>query len=154
MERCGRGRELELRAEQRVHQSRLDAIDRAADTTIRAGEQDAQREIAQQEAAESRAQADAVARALRRSSPDRFVISDDEIAARATEILRSRGRRDRVRTTQVATYRTVLDAHALPDFLRKLTDEERWEIATLGWPALGEAGSVIDERFVARATRA
>ena len=49
------------------HQSRLDAIERDAEAAIQAGEQQARRELAAQEAAERRAQADAVARALRRS---------------------------------------------------------------------------------------
>ena len=60
--------ELELRAEQHEHQSRLDAIDRAADAAIASRRSTTRsRELAQQEAAERRAQADAVARALRRS---------------------------------------------------------------------------------------
>ena len=57
----------QIDAEQREHQSRLDAIERDAQAAIEAGEQQARRELAEQEAAERRAQADAVARALRRS---------------------------------------------------------------------------------------
>ena len=59
--------DLELQAEQRVHQARLDAIDRATNAAIRADERDARDELAAQEAVERRAQAEAVARALRRS---------------------------------------------------------------------------------------
>jgi hypothetical protein len=58
---------LELEAEQRVHQARLDVIDHAAEAAVEAGEQQARRELAAQEVTERRAQADAVARALRRS---------------------------------------------------------------------------------------
>jgi hypothetical protein len=59
--------ERQIDAERRAHQSRLEAIERDADAAIRAGEQQARSELAEQEAAERRAQADAVARALRRS---------------------------------------------------------------------------------------
>jgi hypothetical protein len=75
-------------------------------------------------------------------------MTDDEIAAQATEILRSRGRGDCVRRTQVATYRRVLDEHGLPDFIGALTEGERRDIATLGWRALGEKGREVDEQFV------
>ena len=57
----------QIDAERREHQSRLDAIERDAQAAIEAGEQQVRRELAAQEAAERRAQADAVARALRRS---------------------------------------------------------------------------------------
>ena len=57
----------QIDAERQAHQSRLDAIERDAEAAIQAGEQQARRELAAQEAAERRAQADAVARALRRS---------------------------------------------------------------------------------------
>src|SRR6478735_10910769 len=62
-----RHQQRQVDAEHRQHQSRLDAIERDAEATIQAGEQQARRELAEQEAAERRAQADAVARALRRS---------------------------------------------------------------------------------------
>jgi hypothetical protein len=54
-------------AEQQAHQLRLDAIERDTEAAIQAGEQRAREELAAQEAAERRAQADAVARALRRA---------------------------------------------------------------------------------------
>jgi hypothetical protein len=62
-----RHHQRQIDAERQQHRSRLDAIERDADAAIQAGEQQARRELAEQEAAERRAQADAVARALRRS---------------------------------------------------------------------------------------
>jgi hypothetical protein len=54
------------RPERRRHEARLADIERATARAVQAGEEQAQRELADQEAADRRAQADAVARALRR----------------------------------------------------------------------------------------
>jgi hypothetical protein len=56
----------QLEGERRRHEGRLAAIDREVEQTIKAGVEQAQRELAEQEAADRRVQADAVARALRR----------------------------------------------------------------------------------------
>jgi hypothetical protein len=55
-----------LESERRAQEARLAEIDRELEQTVRAGEERARRELAEQEAADRRAQADAVARALRR----------------------------------------------------------------------------------------
>ena len=56
----------QLESEWRRHEARLAAIDRELEQAVEAGEEQARREVAEQEAADRRAQADAVARALRR----------------------------------------------------------------------------------------
>jgi hypothetical protein len=56
----------QLESERRRHDARLAAIDREVEETVKAGEERARREIAQQQASDRRAQADAVARSLRR----------------------------------------------------------------------------------------
>ena len=56
----------QLESEWRRHEARLAAVDRELEQAVEAGEEQARREVAEQEAADRRAQADAVARALRR----------------------------------------------------------------------------------------
>jgi hypothetical protein len=56
----------QLETERRRHEARLAEIDRENAEAIQAGEERMRRELAEQEAADRRAQADAVARALRR----------------------------------------------------------------------------------------
>jgi hypothetical protein len=56
----------QLKGERRRHEARLAAIDREVEQKVRAGEEQARRELAEREASDRRAQADVVARALRR----------------------------------------------------------------------------------------
>jgi hypothetical protein len=56
----------QLESELRRHEGRLAAIDHELEQAVKAGEERARREAAEQEAADRRAQADAVARSLRR----------------------------------------------------------------------------------------
>jgi hypothetical protein len=56
----------QLESEWRRHEARLAAIDRELEQAVEAGEEQARREVADQEAADRRAQAEAVARSLRR----------------------------------------------------------------------------------------
>jgi hypothetical protein len=67
-ERRARERHIDeqLEAERRPQEARLAEIDRELEQVVKAGEYEARRERAEQEAADRRAQADAVARALRR----------------------------------------------------------------------------------------
>jgi hypothetical protein len=56
----------QVEGERRRHEARLAAIDHEFELTVKAGEERARRELAAQEAADRRAQTDAVARVLRR----------------------------------------------------------------------------------------
>jgi flagellar biosynthesis GTPase FlhF len=56
----------QVESERRQHEARLAEIERATASAIKAGEEQARRELAEQQAADRRAQADAVAQALRR----------------------------------------------------------------------------------------
>ena len=56
----------QVESQRRLHEARIAEMDRMTASEIQAGEEQARRELAEQEAAEKRAQADAVARALRR----------------------------------------------------------------------------------------
>jgi hypothetical protein len=56
----------QVESQRRRHEARIAEMDRMTASEIQAGEEQARRELAEQEAAEKRAQADAVARALRR----------------------------------------------------------------------------------------
>jgi hypothetical protein len=67
-ERQARERHIDeqLERERRLQETRLAEIDRELEQAVQAGEEQARRELAEREAADRRAQADAVARALRR----------------------------------------------------------------------------------------
>jgi hypothetical protein len=56
----------QVESELRRHEARLAAMDRELEQTVRAAEEQVRREVADQEAADRRAQAEAVARSLRR----------------------------------------------------------------------------------------
>jgi hypothetical protein len=58
--------QAQLESEQRQHAARLAELDRELEQALRAEEEQHRRELAERDAADRRAQADAVARALRR----------------------------------------------------------------------------------------